>query len=80
MISKVCKSLLPAFFNAGIGRLLSDLTSETLNSLLNFEHLSESGNRVLHRVIENAKEYYAATACRRQEIDRIVYNNAICED
>lgn len=65
------------FFNAGIGRLLGDLTADTLNALLKFEHLSDFGARVLRRVIENAKEYYGATAPQRQEIDRIVHDNAI---
>ena len=65
------------FFNAGVGRLLGDLTSDTLNSLLKFQHLSDFGARVLRRVIENAKEYYGASAPQRQEIDRIVNDNAI---
>lgn len=65
------------FFNAGIGRLLGDLTADALNALLTFEHLSDFGGRVLRRVIENAKEYYGATAPQRQEIDRIVHENAI---
>lgn len=65
------------FFNAGIGRLLGDLSAENLNARLKFNHLSEFGDRVLRRVIENAKEYYGASAPQRQDIDRIVHDNAI---
>lgn len=66
------------FFNAGIGRLLGgDLTTEMLNSRLKFDHLSVFGARVLRRVIENAKDYYAAPAEQRSEIDRIVHDNAV---
>ncbi len=65
------------FFNAGIGRLLGgDLTMDALNARLKFDHLSDFGARVLRRVIENAKEYYGASAPQRQEIDRIVHDNA----
>ncbi len=65
------------FFNAGIGRLLGDLTADALNTLLKFDHLSDFGARVLRRVIENAKEYYGASASQRHEIDRIVHDSAI---
>lgn len=65
------------FFNAGIGRLMGDLTADTLNALLKFQHLSDFGARVLRRVIENAKEYYGASTPQRQEIDRIVHDNTI---
>jgi len=65
------------FFNAGIGRLLGELTTETLNSRLKFDHLSDFGARVLRRVIENAKDYYAAPADQRRAIDRIVNDNAV---
>jgi hypothetical protein len=44
------------FFNAGIGRLLADLPPDVLNAHLKFEHLSALGDRILRRVIENAKE------------------------
>ncbi|MBX3648730.1 MAG: STAS-like domain-containing protein [Rhodocyclaceae bacterium] len=64
------------FFNAGIGRLLADLTADGLNARLKFEHLSDFGARVLRRVIENAKDYYAASAEQREAIDRIVRDNA----
>jgi hypothetical protein len=65
------------FFNAGIGRLLADLSPETLNARLKLEHLSEIGARVLRRVIENARDYYAASAEQRKAIDRIVHDNAV---
>lgn len=65
------------FFNAGIGRLLGDLTAETLNARLKFDHLSDFGARVLRRVIENAKDYYAAPADQRSAIDRIMHDNAV---
>jgi hypothetical protein len=64
------------FFNAGIGRLLADLLPDVLNAHLKFEHLSALGDRILRRVIENAKEYYAASPDRRQAIDRIVQETA----
>jgi hypothetical protein len=65
------------FFNAGIGRLLGELTTDTLNARLKFVDLSDFGARVLRRVIENAKDYYAAPANQRQAIDRIVHDNAV---
>ncbi|MHB0917330.1 MAG: STAS-like domain-containing protein [Thiobacillus sp.] len=65
------------FFNAGIGRLLGELSTDTLNARLKFDHLSDFGARVLRRVIENAKDYYAAPADQRSAIDRIVHDNAV---
>lgn len=67
------------FFNAGIGRLLdgSNLTTDSLNTRLKFENLTDFGARVLRRVIENAKDYYAAPAAQRSAIDRIVHDNAV---
>ncbi|MBI4743083.1 MAG: STAS-like domain-containing protein [Betaproteobacteria bacterium] len=65
------------FFNAGIGRLLGDLTADTLNTHLKLEHLSDFGARVLRRVIENAKDYYAAPLDQQRAIDRIVHDNAV---
>jgi hypothetical protein len=64
------------FFNAGVGRLLDDLQPEALNEHLKFEHLSDFGARVLRRVIDNAKEYYASDPDRRRAIDRIVQDTA----
>lgn len=64
------------FFNAGVGRLLADLQPDILNTHLKFQHMSALGDRVLRRVIENAKEYYAASPEQRQAIDRIVHDTA----
>lgn len=65
------------FFNAGVGRLVGELTADALNARLKFDHLSDFGARVLRRVIENAKDYYAAPADQRRAIDRIVHDNAV---
>lgn len=51
------------FFNASIGRLLAELTSAELNSLLHIHNLPKAGDRLLRQVIRNAKEYFS-----RQEI------------
>ncbi|CAG1020967.1 hypothetical protein MTYM_00660 [Methylococcales bacterium] len=64
------------FFNAGVGRLLADLRPEALKTGLKIEHLSDFGQRVLRRVIDNAKEYYAASPDHRHAIDRIVQDTA----
>jgi hypothetical protein len=64
------------FFNAGVGRLLADLSPQALNARLKIEHLSGFGSRVLRRVIDNAKEYYASSPEHRQAIDRIVQDTA----
>ena len=65
-----------SFFNASVGRLLKDLERDALNVRLQFEHLSAFGKRVLHRVIENAEEYYAASPDHRRAVDRIVQETA----
>jgi hypothetical protein len=65
------------FFNAGVGRLVGELTADVLNTRLKFDHLSDFGARVLRRVIENAKDYYAASADQQRAIDRIVHDNAV---
>ena len=64
------------FFNAGIGHLLADLRPDTLNASLRFVHISPLGDRILRQVIENAKEYYAATPERQQRMDEIVRRTA----
>jgi len=46
------------FFNAGIGRLLKDFTSDELNRLVKVSHLNDVGLMVLKRVIENSSRYY----------------------
>lgn len=65
------------FFNAGVGRLVGELTADALNTRLKFDHLSDFGARILRRVIENAKDYYTAPADQRRAIDRIVHDNAV---
>ncbi|KJR40949.1 hypothetical protein MCHI_003143 [Candidatus Magnetoovum chiemensis] len=47
------------FFNQSIGRLLEDIAPKTLNELLSFSNLSEIGDSVLRKVIDNAKRYYS---------------------
>lgn len=64
------------FFNAGIGRLVGDISAETLNAHLKFDHLSDFGARILRRVIENAKEYYSAPPQQQETIGQIVRDSA----
>jgi hypothetical protein len=52
------------FFNSSVGRLLSDFEADELNALLTIEHLSESGEVVLRRAIENAKDYFSDASLR----------------
>jgi len=59
------------FFNAAIGRLLKDITAETLNRCLNVHNLSAAGMMVLKRVIENSKEYYSDTD-RREILHKLL--------
>jgi hypothetical protein len=47
------------FFNLAIGRLLERMSSDTLNTRLEFVNLSPLGFRTLRRVIDNAKRHYA---------------------
>ncbi|MEB3212469.1 MAG: STAS-like domain-containing protein [Leptolyngbyaceae bacterium] len=47
-----------AFFNFAVGQLLSDLSTEHLNTYLSVQNLSPDGHSVLKRVIDNAKQYY----------------------
>lgn len=60
------------FFNAGVGQLLADLQPNTLNELVKFQNLPGLGQRILRRVINNAKEYYSVGEEQRRAIDRIV--------
>ena len=48
------------FFNAAIGQLLKDFSSESLNTLLIIENLNASGLDTMRRSIENAKKFYAS--------------------
>lgn len=53
------------FFNAAFGRLLKDLTAETLNRLLTVTHITPDGLAVLRIVIENSTEYYTDPGVRK---------------
>ena len=46
------------FFNAAVGQLLRDVDPERLRTSLVIAGLSEGGDQVLRRVIENAKLYW----------------------
>lgn len=48
-----------AFFNFAIGQLLSDISHETLDRHLEVKNLSDDGQFVLERVLDNAKRYYS---------------------
>ena len=63
------------FFNAAIGQLLKDIKSDDLNRLLKISNITKVGGMVLRRVIENAKEYYAATEAVREEINTVITAN-----
>jgi len=54
------------FFNAALGQLLRDLKPEDLNRLLKMEGLNPVGREVARRVIDNSKQYYAATEDYRE--------------
>jgi hypothetical protein len=58
------------FFNAAVGRLLSDLSPVVLRDRLVFQNLSPLGGSILRRVIENAKEYYGGTDNERTVVDK----------
>jgi len=53
------------FFNAAIGKLLRDFTTDTLNRLLSFLNLNSVGSDVLKRVIENSKQFYSNPEVQR---------------
>jgi len=63
------------FFNAAIGQLLKDIEAADLNRLLKISHITPVGKMVLRRVIQNAKEYYAATEAIREVVNSIVSKN-----
>jgi hypothetical protein len=48
------------FFNAAVGQLLRDISSETLNSLLKISNLPASGIETLRKVIDNSRQYYTS--------------------
>jgi len=55
------------FFNAAIGQLLRDLSSDQLNRLLKGANLTPVGANVMRQVIAGAKGYYAEPDYRRKE-------------
>lgn len=59
------------FFNAAIGQLLKDNSSEKLNRLLKITNLTSAGVTVIRRVIENAKQYYSDPKIK-QAIDDVL--------
>ena len=52
------------FFNAAIGQLYKDFSSDDLNHLLKMEGLTTNGQIVLRKVAENAKIYYSSAKAR----------------
>ena len=46
------------YFNAAIGQLYKDFSSETLNQLLDIKELIPAGRNILNRVKKNSKTYY----------------------
>ena len=47
------------FFNFAIGQLLKDIAEADLQRLLKIEHLNETGELVVKRVIKNATNYHS---------------------
>lgn len=60
------------FFNAALGQLLGRFSSEKLNELIEVTNLGPDGKAILTQVLENAREYYAASDEERRKIDTIV--------
>ena len=61
-----------AFFNYAIGQLLQhEVIVDQLNHLLTFKALSPMGHKVLKRVVDNAKQYYADPQYR-QAVDTVL--------
>ena len=48
------------FFNFAIGQLLKDVPEADLRSMLQIDHLNETGKLVVERVIENAAKYHGS--------------------
>jgi hypothetical protein len=63
------------FFNAAIGQLLRDFQPEQLQEQLHFVGLSQHGDYVLRRVIENAKKYYTNPHFK-DSVERIIAQQA----
>lgn len=66
------------FFNAAIGQLYKDFSSDDLNRLLDMRGLTANGSIVLRKVGENAKVYYSST--RAKDIIESVVNGQEKED
>jgi STAS-like domain of unknown function (DUF4325) len=67
------------FFNAAIGRLLEDISQETLRARLRLHNLSSDGHDVVRRVIENAKGFYSDPN-RRQAIENALEHAASAQE
>jgi hypothetical protein len=52
------------FFNAAIGQLYKDFSSDELNQRLKMHGLTANGSIVLRKVGENAKVYYSSSRAR----------------
>jgi hypothetical protein len=52
------------FFNAAIGQLYRDFSSDELNRLLDMRGLTANGEIVLRKVGENAKVYYSSAKAK----------------
>jgi hypothetical protein len=63
------------FFNAAVGQLLSDITSRQLQLHLLCIGLSEHGEHVMKRVMENAQKYYTNPNFR-DSVDRVLAQQA----
>jgi hypothetical protein len=63
------------FFNAAIGQLLRDLTSESIDELLTVKNLSSLGTETLELTIETANRYYA-NPTYRQAVDETMQEMA----
>ncbi|MGI0494044.1 STAS-like domain-containing protein [Alkalinema pantanalense CENA528] len=64
------------FFNAAIGRLVSEFSAEQLNTHLHPINLAPAGQNTLKRVIENAKAYQNNPTLR-DAIDRVLDEQAL---
>ena len=63
------------FFNYAIGQLLKDISEADLHRLLHIEHLNETGELVISRVIENASKYHLDRD-HRKIVDEILEQQA----
>jgi hypothetical protein len=63
------------FFNAGIGQLIKDIPTTTLEKLLIVRALSPAGTSTLRKVIENSQEYFRSVDTKRA-VDSVVDHNS----